>query len=114
MHLLDTALIKEAMKRGEFNGLITNSHKQVVIIMTQSWCPQWHKMRDYLEQLASDNIYYFIYDQSEIFDEFRSFKETVFGNFEIPYLRFYKNGQLTATSNYLTESEFKKRLKELL
>ncbi|MCL2520467.1 MAG: hypothetical protein FWE37_05640 [Spirochaetaceae bacterium] len=111
MHKLDTALVEEAMQRGEFNRLITNSQPTVAIVLSQSWCPEWHNMHAYLSKMPSDNIYYFLYDESEIFNDFQKFKETTFANSVIPYVRFYKNGNFVGDSNYLSVGEFKERLK---
>ena len=40
------------------------------------------------------------------------FKETHFGNYEIPYIRYYKNGTLVSESNYTTSADFLARFEE--
>jgi hypothetical protein len=111
MHKLTTAQVKEAMENGDFGKEITERYPKVIIILTESWCPQWKTMHSYIEHMHTENVFYYIYDQEELFKEFMAFKEQVFQNDQIPYLRFYENGRFTGASNYIPQEEFKKKLK---
>lgn len=57
------------------------------------------------------HIYYIEYDREPWFETFMEFKETVFNNREIPYVRYYKAGKLTNESNYVPLDGFIARLK---
>jgi len=45
------------------------------------------------------------------FEAFMEFKENIFNNREIPYVRYYKNGKLTGESNYVSLEGFVSRLR---
>jgi hypothetical protein len=51
-------------------------------------------------------IFEFIYNKVDFFSRFREFKEEQFGNFLIPYVRFYHNGELGAVANFIDKDEF--------
>lgn len=111
---LTEAECREAMKHGEFSETITASKPFVVIVLTQSWCPQWAWMRSYLPKLADapdTDIFWLEYDQEPLYDEFLEFKEDHFGNREIPYVRYYRSGKLVKESNYIDKSGFLRFLK---
>ncbi|ULQ60934.1 hypothetical protein K7I13_06675 [Brucepastera parasyntrophica] len=109
-----------ATKNGDFSPETKSSAAKTVIIMTQSWCPQWKVMEMYMgaveKKIAASasgdsvELLYVEYDKEPFYEEFVHFKETVLKNFEIPYLRFYKNGELTSESNYVSETELLFRL----
>ena len=94
----------------EFGDDIIRSAENVAVILTQSWCPQWSIMKMFLAGFSGSNIYYLEYDQTDFFDIFCAFKENVFANDQIPYIRYYQNGILTNTSNAVTEDAFFKNL----
>lgn len=109
-----------AMDHGEFNSEILLSAPRVAIVLTQSWCPQWMRMRTYLQNVESlvhsENhlntmIFYLEYDTVPWFEAFMEFKENIFNNREIPYVRYYKNGKLTGESNYVSLEGFVSRLR---
>ena len=52
------------------------------------------------------DVYVFVYDDSPVFDEFLAFKESVWGNNLIPYIRYYRRGRLRSESNYLSPEAF--------
>lgn len=94
----------------EFGDDVTSSAKKVAVILTQSWCPQWLTMKGFINSLSGCEIFFLEYDLVDFFDQFRMFKEIVFGNNEVPYIRFYQNGKVTTTSNAVSKSEFVKNL----
>ncbi len=96
------------IENGEFSEDIIASNKHVAVVLTQSWCPDWPEMRRMIEQLVKPglDVWVFTYDQASIFDEFVEFKENVFGNGQIPYVRYYRDGRLTGVSNYVSAREF--------
>lgn len=100
-----------AMKDGEFPGRVIRESEKVAVILTQSWCPQWLFMRHWITRGSTGKghdvtVYLFVYDESSFFHEFLTFKETVFDNDQIPYIRYYKNGVCVATSNYVSQERF--------
>lgn len=105
---------RRAIAHGEFSAGILTSSPQVAIVLSQSWCPQWLWMHSYLDGLAADlgiAAYWIEYDREPFFDEFLEFKETVLGNREIPYVRYYRNGSLVRESNYIDRGGFLRNLK---
>lgn len=99
-----------AIENGEFGSDMLLSAGTVIAIMSQDWCPQWHDMRSWIYNLQTDediDIYELIYNKVDYFDEFRQFKENVWKNHEIPYLRYYKNGKLLSETNYVNEQRLK-------
>jgi hypothetical protein len=100
---------RAAMAAGEFPDDILRAAPVVVVALTQSWCPQWFIMRPLLEALPGDGrfaAFYVEYDLEPWFEEFLGFKEGAFGNDQVPYLRYYRDGKLFKTSNYLDKSSF--------
>jgi hypothetical protein len=104
---------RHAMENGEFPNQIIASAPHVAVVLTQDWCPQWTSMQQWLDKglFASDpgfdlEVYYLIYNRVPYFAQFLSFKERVWRNWLIPYVRYYRNGILTAESNYVSQQEF--------
>lgn len=109
INLLTDEQAKYAIENLEFENSLLNSNENVVIILTQDWCPQWKNMKSWLSQICLDkdvDIFYFEYNRSKLFNEFIKFKEKSFCNYEVPYLRFYKNGSLVKESNYTNKDKF--------
>jgi len=100
-----------AVRDGEFSDDIIRSAEKVAVILTQSWCPQWHAMKQYAVDFSDAEIYSLEYDRTDYFDEFRQFKEEVMGNDQIPYVRYYTGGVLIAESNVVSEGIFRQNLK---
>ena len=95
-----------AIKNGEFSDNVISSKNKVVVIMTQNWCPQWASMYSWIYSLELDidiDIYELIYNKADYFHEFMAHKENVWQNYDVPYLRFYKNGKLYTESNYINQ-----------
>lgn len=102
---------KEAIAGGDFSQSVRTSGENVAIILTQSWCPQWLLLNRMLKSTEDPttpdvSIHVFIYDRSDIFREFLTFKETAWQNRQIPYIRYYQQGRLVAESNFVTEKAF--------
>jgi len=98
-----------AIVSGEFESNILSSKNRVVIILTQDWCPQWTNMKSWIYGLEMDEdieIYELEYNKVDYFYDFMRFKEKHWNNYNVPYLRFYKNGILTNETNYISEKEF--------
>ncbi len=98
------------LKHGEFDNEILSASEKVAVFLTQSWCPQWHEMKCFIGELADCSIYFLEYDRADFFESFRSFKEEVFKNDQVPYIRYYRKGNLIEESNALSEEEFRKKL----
>lgn len=102
-----------AEKQGEFRPELLASSSHVAIVLTQGWCPQWAWMRSYLDEIASlpdVDIYWVEYDREPFYQSFMNFKETVLGNNQIPYVRYYRDGALTTQSNFLDRRGFRRLL----
>ena len=102
-----------AMENGEFPSHVIGSAPQVAVILTQDWCPQWTSMKAWLKRVPLDTgleqetrIYILIYNRVPYFRRFLAFKETVWNNRLIPYVRYYRDGTLIGESNYLSQREF--------
>lgn len=97
------------MAGGEFGPDVRCVADVVVVVLTQSWCPQWKMMAAMMEglpELPHCALFHVEYDRESWFEEFRAFKEEVLGNGLIPYLRYYRGGCLSRTSNYLDRASF--------
>ena len=87
---------------------------KVAVILTQSWCPQWKAMDAYLARMAEAKspatdglvVFYLCYDLLPFGGEFMRFKETRFSNDQIPFVLYYRDGELKETTNYVSESGF--------
>ena len=116
IHTLPDEAAKAAMESGEFPPEII-SGARVAVVMTQSWCPEWLRMRSWLTGFERQgkpadreiDVHVLVYDKVDYFQQFRSHKETVFGNDQIPYIRYYERGTLTGESNYVHRGGFLER-----
>jgi hypothetical protein len=103
--------IRSTISTGEFPDEITGSAANVAVIMTQSWCPQWERMSSWIETIGEETgirMYTVIYDREPYFHEFMSFKENIFGNDLVPYVRYYVEGSLVKETNYTSKDFFLK------
>lgn len=102
------------MEDGELDPAVRADGDNVAVVLTQGWCPQWVSMNVWLNFLIKRGrpkdfditVYEYIYDRVPFFDEFRRFKENGLGNMEIPYVLYYRKGELIARSNYTTSRGF--------
>lgn len=102
-----------AIATGEFGDEVRASKAKVVVIMTQDWCPQWRSLSSWvygIDTREDVDVYELVYNKVDYSREFMGFKESVWRNDQIPYLRYYENGSLTKESNYVSQD----RLKEIL
>jgi len=104
-----------AIAAGDFPEELRNAAPAVALVLTQSWCPQWRFMQSYLsdaEKSAGERaaVFFVEYDREPFHRDFMAFKEDVFGNREIPYVRYYRGGKLHAESNYISKQGFLSRL----
>lgn len=94
-----------AVENGGFSDDITASDDAVVLVLTQSWCPQWAFMNRSIIGLGdgpedlSLTIYVYEYDRSPHFNRFMTFKESVYRNWQVPYVRLYRKGQFVSENN---------------
>ncbi len=102
------------MAEGDFPDSVRSSNRNVAIILTQDWCSQWTAMRRWLGDLEREqpegspdvDVYELEYNRTVYGNEFMRFKETVFGNSLVPYVRFYRDGRLVGESNYIDKRGF--------
>jgi len=105
--------VRYAIENKEFSAEFSAAAPRVAIIVTQSWCHQWHDMLQWLRAPAANGnagdvaIFYYEYDLTDLFDPFREFKEQVWQNAQIPYVRYYHDGSLVSESNYCSLEEFR-------
>jgi len=97
----------------EFSG--SGGSGKTALILTQSWCPQWKAMKNYLPDAEKSfpglNIVYIEYDMAPYFEVFMAFKENTFNNREVPYVRYYSDGKCIAYSNYVSLGGFLQRFR---
>lgn len=96
---------------------IIRSASAVAVILTQSWCPQWRAMDVYLDRWARKepedtgiHVYHLEYDLLPFFSRFLSWKEDMFRNYDIPYVRYYRDGTFVGDSNYVDPEQFRSSL----
>jgi len=101
------------MRDGEFPASVRSAAPKVVVVLTQSWCPQWLLMKSFIQEEelpAGWAVFSIEYDTEDFFEEFLAFKEGTLGNDQVPYLRYYASGELSSTSNYADRHDFLSRL----
>lgn len=117
---ITTDHLASAIANSEFPAEILEASPLVACIMTQSWCPQWVFMRSWLRKLEKTaemteglkiQTFEAEYDRLPNFSEFRSFKEQVWNNWEVPYIRYYAGGNLVHESNFVSAMMFLDNLK---
>jgi hypothetical protein len=102
----------QAMREGEFGAEVRGASALVAVVLTQDWCGQWAAMDSYLRELERRGlelevtVFQLEYNRVDYFQEFLRFKEQVLGNAVIPYVRYYRDGKLSAQSNYVSERQF--------
>jgi hypothetical protein len=98
----------ETIAKGEFAPEVTKAAEAVAVVLTQSWCPQWGWMKSYIAGLAPEagEVFWVEYDLEGYFEAFMRFKERAFGNDQVPYVRYYRGGELAAESNYIDKGGF--------
>ena len=95
------------MSEGEFPESVRLAAPKVVVVMTQDWCGQWANMAAYLPDFASEAAIFTVeYNLLPDFERIMTFKETVFDNQQVPYVRFYRDGKLVRQSNWVPRAAF--------
>ena len=108
MRRLTESECRQMMSEGEVPESIRSEAERVAVILTQGWCGDWKMMRRYLDRIPDSDVrmMYVEYDQEPFFEELKTFKETEFKNAQLPYIRYYVNGELVNQSNVVL---FKRR-----
>lgn len=110
---LSDDVIARTLEAGEFPDEVRNAAEKVVVILTQDWCPDWHAMEVFLPAFDGQAaIYVLEYNRHPDFERIMHFKEEVFGNREIPYLRYYHQGRFITATNRLPRGTFEALLKK--
>lgn len=105
--------LEETLQAGEVPESLRTSAERVVVLWTQDWCPQWHDMRSWIaEETEGVPVYYLVYNTRDDFERVMEFKEEVWQNREIPYVRYYKSGELAAQHNWLPRRTFSALMKK--
>ena len=92
---------------GDFPESVRLAAAKVVVVMTQDWCGQWATMAAYLPDFADQAAIFTVeYNLLPDFERIMSFKENVFNNRQVPYVRFYRDGKLVRHSNWLPRGSF--------
>ena len=95
------------LSEGEFPESVRLAAPKVVVVMTQDWCGQWRDMAAYLPDFADRAAIFTVeYNLLPDFERIMSFKEDAFNNREVPYVRYYRDGRLVRTSNWLPRGSF--------
>ena len=102
------------MAAGEIPPEMSSISSRVAVVLTQSWCPQWGAMDAYLSQMhdasspetADLTVFSLCYDLLPFSGDFTRFKETRFSNNQIPFVLYYRDGELKNTSNYVSVAGF--------
>jgi hypothetical protein len=108
---------RKAIDDGDFSAEVKSAAEGVILILTQSWCPQWMFMKMSLKGLGKGSgdmnvaVITYEYDTSPLFQEFMAFKEGTFRNWEVPYVRLYKNGKFIAEGNHFPASRMMEALR---
>jgi len=110
---LSDEVIEQTIADGEFPEEVRNAAEKVVVVLTQDWCPDWHAMEAFLPRFE-DQVALFVlnYNKHPQFETIMGFKEDVFGNREIPYLRYYDKGRFIVATNHLPQGTFAALLKK--
>lgn len=124
--------VRYVIEHREFATEIRTTAPHTAIVLTQSWCHQWHAMRAWMGhampartghampartghampartkggEKSGVTIWYYEYDTTDLFDPFREFKEHHWQNDQVPYVRYYRDGVCVQQSNYCSEADF--------
>ncbi len=109
---------RAAIKAGDIPEDVRAAADNVILVLTQSWCPQWMFMKISLKGLGKGPedmdvaVVVFEYDRSPEFNSFMAFKENTFRNWEVPYVRLYKGGNFLADGNHFPASRMIETLRK--
>jgi hypothetical protein len=95
------------LRDGEFPDSVRLAAPKVVVVMTQDWCGQWTDMKAYLPHFTDQAAIFTVeYNLLPDFRRIMGFKEDVFDNRVVPYVRFYRDGKLVRQSNWVPRASF--------
>lgn len=103
-----------AVENKEFAHEILTSSSKVAIVLSQSWCPWYSRLKSWMSGVEKDaeyasqdlDIYEFIYDETTLKGKFISLKENKWKNGTIPYIRYYVNGSFVRDTNFVDKEDF--------
>ena len=106
-----------AIENGDFSASLLSAGPNVAVVMSQDWCSQWTAMRSWLKTMEKNiagvnddiTVFEFVYNQIDIFHQFLDLKENSWGNRFVPYIRYYRGGELIGESNYISADDFVSR-----
>ena len=103
---IDDREMQNIIDTKEVSDDIKKSAENVLVVCTQDWCGDWKSLERELKSNEDKShiditIYICMYNQSSLYESFMNFKENVWNNDLIPYLRYYKNGSFIKDSNHL-------------
>lgn len=103
---IDDKEMQNIIDTKEVSDNIKNASENVLAIFTQDWCGDWKGLERELkanEEKSPVDITIFIclYNESPLYESFMNFKENIWNNELIPYLRYYKKGELLKDGNHL-------------
>ncbi len=106
IHTINDTDMQNIIDNKDIPDSIKNKSENVIAIFTQDWCGDWHRVQNELEKNKDINdididVFICVYNQSALHEPFMNFKESVWNNDLIPYLRFYKNGNFIKDSNII-------------
>ncbi len=101
MEKLSDAECRAMVELRDVPETVRTGAQRVAVILTQSWCLDWRVMRKYLDRLEEPGLQvrWIAYDREPFFAELLQLKEDVFQNRLIPYIRYYRAGELVNESN---------------
>lgn len=106
--------LDSTLRDGELPAAVRAAAESVIVIWTQDWCPQWTDLKSWILEEAGDiPVFVLVYNRHPRFEELMRFKEEVWGNREIPYVRHYREGALVAAHNWLPRATFREQLRRL-
>lgn len=103
---IDDKEMQNIIDTKEVSENIKNASENVLAIFTQDWCGDWKGLERELNNNKDNSniditIFICMYNQSSLYETFMNFKESIWQNELIPYLRYYKNGNFIKDTNHL-------------
>ena len=111
---LTRAQAEQAMQNGEFGPDVVAAGPNVAVLLSQDWCSQYAALNRAINDLAAKPdpghpaviVFELLYNRVDYFEAFMRFKETRWRNYEVPYVRYYRDGKLVGESNYVGPERF--------
>ena len=91
--------LRYILDHDDIENAIINSDENVMVVFTEDWNSDWKDMdKDLMDNQKTEevdiNVYIATYNQNLLFEPFREFKENVWNSHSVPYIRYYKKGEL--------------------